>query len=61
MLPVEERHFGHWNTDPWRLDYGGDGRELASGTVFLLPYYLGLKEGFIRPGGGRADAGGQIR
>jgi hypothetical protein len=47
VLPVEERHFGHWNTDPWRLDYGGDGRELASGTVFLLPYYLGLYHGFI--------------
>ena len=47
VLPVEERHFGHWNTDPWHLDYGGDGRELASGTVFLLPYYMGLHHGFI--------------
>ncbi len=47
VLPVEERHFSHWNTDPWRLDYGGDGRELASGTVFLLPYYMGLYHGFI--------------
>lgn len=47
VLPVEERFFNHWNTDPWRLDYGGDGRELASGTVFLLPYYLGLYHGFI--------------
>jgi hypothetical protein len=47
VLPVEERHFNHWNTDPWQLDYGGDGRELASGTVFLLPYYMGLYYGFI--------------
>lgn len=47
VLPVAERHFAHWNTDPWRLDYPGDGRELASGTVFLLPYYLGLYHGFI--------------
>jgi hypothetical protein len=47
VLPVAERHFNHWNTDPWRLDYGGDGRELASGTVFLLPYYMGLHHGFI--------------
>ena len=47
VLPVEERHFNHWNTDPWDLDYGGDGRELASGTVFLLPYYMGLHHGFI--------------
>lgn len=47
VLPVEERHFNHWNTDPWHLDYGGDGRQLASGTVYLLPYYMGLYHGFI--------------
>lgn len=47
VLPVEERHFNHWNTDPWQLDYGGDGRTLASGTVFLLPYYMGMYHGFI--------------
>jgi hypothetical protein len=44
---VENRHFEHWNTDPWTLDYGGGGQVLASGTVFLLPYYLGLYHGFI--------------
>jgi len=48
VLPVENRHFNHWNTDPWRLDYHGQGNELASGTVFLLPYYLGLYHGFIQ-------------
>jgi hypothetical protein len=47
VIPVENRHFNHWNTDPWRLDYGGNGGELASGTVFLLPYYMGLYHGFI--------------
>lgn len=47
VLPVEERFFNHWNTDPWELDYGGDGRGLASGTVFLLPYYMGLYHKFI--------------
>lgn len=47
VLPVENRHFEHWNTDPWDLDYGGNGGMLASGTVFLLPYYLGLYHGFI--------------
>lgn len=48
VLPVENRHFNHWNTDPWDLDYGGGGHELASGTVFLLPYYMGLYHGFIQ-------------
>lgn len=46
-LPVDERFFAHWNTDPFELDYGGDGRMLASGTVFLLPYYLGLHHELI--------------
>ena len=47
VLPVENRHFNHWNTDPWELDYGGNGRELAAGTVYLLPYYMGLYHKFI--------------
>ncbi|MCA9101791.1 MAG: hypothetical protein KDA63_11600, partial [Planctomycetales bacterium] len=51
VLPVSERHFNHWNTDPWDLDYGGDGRGLASGTVFLLPYYMGRYHGFFNESG----------
>lgn len=47
VLPVENRHFGHWNTDPWRLDSGGHGNKLDAGTVFLLPYYLGLYHGLV--------------
>lgn len=47
VLPVENRHFNQWNTDPWRLDYAGNGNVLGAGTVFLLPYYLGLYHGFI--------------
>ena len=47
VLPVDERHFNHWNTDPWQLDYGGDGRTLASGTVFLLPYHMGRYHQFL--------------
>ena len=48
VLPVDERSFAHWNTDPWNLDYRDGGHELASGTVFLLPYYMGLYHGYIR-------------
>jgi len=47
-LPVDERHFNHWNTDPFRLDQGGSGRYLSDGAVFLLPYYMGLYHGFIQ-------------
>lgn len=49
VLPIENRHFTHWNTDPWQLDYGGNGNELAAGTVFLIPYYMGMYHGFIEP------------
>lgn len=48
VLPVDERFFGHWNTNPWALNYGGDGRHLADGAVFLMPYYMGLYHGFIK-------------
>ena len=47
VIPVENRYFSQWNTDPWALDSGGAGNELASGSVFLLPYYMGLYHGFI--------------
>jgi hypothetical protein len=47
VLPVEERFFSHWNTDPYQLDYGGNGSSLACGSAFLLPYYMGRYHGFI--------------
>jgi len=48
VIPADERYFSHWNHDPWQLDTGGEGRTLADGTVFLLPYYLGLYHRFLR-------------
>jgi hypothetical protein len=47
VLPIDERHFNHWNTDPWELNYGGNGHTLSDGATFLLPYYMGLHHGFI--------------
>lgn len=47
-LPVDERSFGHWNHDPWRLDSGGDGRSAADGAAYLLPWALGRYHGFVR-------------
>lgn len=48
VIPYDEQFVQHWNHDPWRLDFYGAGRTLATGTVFLLPYYMGLYHGFIR-------------
>lgn len=47
VLPVDERFFNHWNASPWALDTGGSGHVIGSGTVYTLPYYMGLYHGFI--------------
>ena len=47
VIPVDERHFNHWNHDPYDLVSGGAGRTLSDGAVFLLPYYMGLYYGYI--------------
>ncbi|MEO2031828.1 MAG: hypothetical protein ABGZ35_07060, partial [Planctomycetaceae bacterium] len=47
VIPVDECHFSHWNYSPWQPNTGGGGQTLACGTVFLLPYYMGLHHGFI--------------
>jgi hypothetical protein len=49
VLPIDERFVGHWNHDPWELDEGADGRTLADGEAFLLPYYMGLYYRYILP------------
>ena len=48
VIPVDERYFEFWNHNPWRLDGGGNGRHLADGAAFLLPYYLGTYHGFVK-------------
>ncbi len=47
VVPIDERFVEHWNMDPWALNQGGNGTELADGASFLLPYYMGLYHGFI--------------
>ena len=48
VLPIDERFVNHWNHDPWRLDEGGGGTEMADGVAFLLPYWMGLYHGFVK-------------
>lgn len=47
VLPADERFIDHWNQDPFRLDQGGEGRQLADGASFLLPYYMGLYHRYV--------------
>ena len=48
VVPVDERFYNHHNHDPWQLNVGGNGNELADGAAFLLPYYMGLYHGYIK-------------
>lgn len=50
VLPYDERAVGKWNSNPYRLDAGGDGCSEDDGTYFLLPYWMGRYYGFIQPG-----------
>jgi hypothetical protein len=46
VLPIDERVIAQWSDDPWQLDSGG-GEQLATGSPFLLAYYMGLYHKFI--------------
>jgi hypothetical protein len=46
-LPIDERCFLRWNGNPYQLDGGGPGHSEDDGTLFLLPYYMGLYYKFI--------------
>ncbi len=46
-LPADERPIGKWNSNPFRLDGGGDGMSEDDGAYYLLPYWLGRYHGLI--------------
>ena len=39
---------GKWNSNPYRPDAGGGGREEDDGTAYLLPYWMGRYHGFLK-------------
>lgn len=49
VIPVDERGLEYWNQDPWQMDARHDGKTLADGAAFLLPYYLGRYHNLILP------------
>lgn len=46
-LPANERPIGKWNSNPYRLDGGGDGCYEEDATHYLLPYWMGRYHGLI--------------
>ena len=41
LLPPDERPVMRWNSNPFVIDGGGDGRGEDDGAAFLLPYWMG--------------------
>jgi hypothetical protein len=46
-LPYDEQQFERWNQDPYRADFGGDGRLDGAGVHYMLAYWLGRYHGVI--------------
>jgi hypothetical protein len=40
-VPIKERAVTKWNSNPYRLDQGGNGHSEDDGAYFLLPYWMG--------------------
>src|ERR1017187_5017424 len=47
LLPPAERSGRKWNSNPFDIDGGSDGRGEDDGVAFLLPYWLGRHHGFL--------------
>jgi hypothetical protein len=49
-LPIEKRASGDflWQTDPFQLDCGGDGKTQYPGIDLILPYWMGRSFGFFK-------------
>jgi hypothetical protein len=47
LLPPDERPVMKWNSNPFDIDGGSDGRGEDDGAAFLLPYWMGRHHGFL--------------
>lgn len=47
LLPPDERPVMKWNSNPFRIDGGREGRGEDDGTTFLLPYWMGRYHKFL--------------
>ena len=47
LLPRDELPVAKWNSNPFEVDGGSDGRAEDDGAAFLLPYWLGRCHGFL--------------
>jgi len=47
LLPADERPVMKWNSNPFDIDGGSEGRSEDDGAAFLLPYWMGRYYGFL--------------
>jgi len=47
LLPPDERPVMKWNSNPFDIDGGSDGRGEDDGAAFLLPYWMGRYHGML--------------
>ena len=47
LLPPDERPVMKWNSNPFDIDGGSDGRGEDDGAAFLLPYWMGRYQGLL--------------
>ena len=47
LLPPDERPVMKWNSNPFDIDGGSDGRGEDDGAAFLLPYWMGRYHGLL--------------
>lgn len=47
LLPPDERPVMKWNSNPFVIDGGSDGRREDDGAAFLLPYWMGRYHGLL--------------
>jgi len=47
LLPPDERPVMKWNSNPFDIDGGSEGRGEDDGAAFLLPYWMGRYQGML--------------
>jgi Two component regulator propeller len=50
VLSPAERSQARWNANPWKADWGNDGRVEDDGVAWLVAYWLGVYHGFLAGG-----------
>jgi hypothetical protein len=47
LLPRDELPSAKWNSNPFVIDGGNEGRSEDDGAAFLLPYWMGRYLGYL--------------